>query len=123
MRKITREPWEPECEYKCNYKMLPVDPDFDSRVIAVADLDTATQQPSTKCSGAGCTDQGCPAHYATPDVAKLVEALEGILAVVSESSGVAGYHLNGAIAKWDEFEDVAMAEEALALYRQQGGDL
>lgn len=71
--------------------------------------------------------QGCPAHYAndyqpTPDVAKLVEALEGLLAIVSESFGVAGYHLNGEQAKWSEFEEVEMAEEALAIYRQQGGE-
>lgn len=81
-----------------------------------------TPQPTTKCPGVGCTDQGCPAHYATPDVAKLVEALEGLLSIVSDSSGVAGYHLNGDIAHWGEFEEVEMAEEALAIYRQQGGD-
>lgn len=59
----------------------------------------------------------------SPEVAKLVEALEGFLAIASDSTGVAGYHLNGEIAKWCEFEEVAMAEEALAIYRQQGGDL
>lgn len=85
-------------------------------------------QPSTKCPGAGCTDQGCPAHYAndyqpTPDVVKLVEALEGLLAIVSDSAGVAGYHMNGDIAEWDEFVEVFLAEEALELYRKQGGDV
>ena len=59
----------------------------------------------------------------TPEVAKLVGVLEGILSIVYESDGASGYHLNGDIAKWCEFEDVAMAEEALSLYRQQGGDL
>ena len=58
-----------------------------------------------------------------PDVSALVEALEGLLAIVSDSSGVAGYHLNGDIAQWSEFEEVEMAEEALAIYRQQGEDL
>ena len=58
----------------------------------------------------------------TPEVAKLVEALEGILSIVYESDGASGYHLNGDIAKWCEFEEVAMAEEALALYRQQKGE-
>lgn len=57
-----------------------------------------------------------------PEVAKLVEALEGLLAITDESLGVSGYHLNGDIAKWCEFEEVAMAEEALALYRQQKGE-
>lgn len=54
----------------------------------------------------------------TPEV---VEALEGLLAIVSESFGVAGYHLNGKQAKWSEFEEVEMAEEALAIYRQKRG--
>ena len=80
-------------------------------------------QPFTKCPGAGCTDQGCPAHYATPEVEKLVEALEGLLSITDESLGVSGYHLNGDIAKWCEFEWVAMAEEALSLYHQKRGDL
>lgn len=61
-----------------------------------------------------CND--CRHLLPSPDVAKLVVALEGLLAIVSDSSGVSGYHLNGDIAKWCEFEEVAMAEEALALY-------
>ena len=37
-------------------------------------------KPSTKCPGAGCTDQGCPAHYApTPEASKLIEALERLV--------------------------------------------
>ena len=51
---------------------------------------------------------------------KLVEALEGLLAIIDESLGVSGYHLNGAMAKWCEFDEVEMAEEALMVYRQQG---
>ena len=59
----------------------------------------------------------------TPEIAKLVEALEGLLAIVQESTGVTGWHLNGDVAGWDEFEDVEIAEEALALYRKEGGDV
>ena len=58
-----------------------------------------------------------------PEVEKLVEALEGLLSIASDSSGVAGYHLNGEFAHWREFEEVEIAEEALALYRKQGGDV
>lgn len=68
-------------------------------------------------------DESDPTPQPTPEVAKLVEALEGLLAIVSESAGVAGYHLNGEIAEWGEFEEVEIAEEALALYRQKGGDV
>ena len=70
-------------------------------------------------------DESDPTPQQVPEVAKLVEALEGLLAIVTESSGVAGYHLNcrNNIAEWGEFEEVEIAEEALALYRQKGGDV
>jgi len=44
---------------------------------------------------------------------RLREALAGLLAIVDDSRGVAGYHLNGAIADWDEFPEVAEARDAL----------
>ena len=47
-------------------------------------------------------------------------ALEGLLGIVQESTGVAGWHLNGDVAGWDEFEEVRAAEEALKLHRKQG---
>ena len=31
---------------------------------------------------------------------ELLEALQGLLAIVGDSQGVAGYHLNGEIATW-----------------------
>lgn len=56
------------------------------------------------------------------DVEALSDALQGLLNIVSDSSGVAGYHLNGNIADWDEFEEVENAEVALSTYRKQGGE-
>ena len=47
------------------------------------------------------------------DNAKLREALQGLVAVVGESTGVCGYHLNGDIAEWDEFGEVAVALQLL----------
>ena len=47
------------------------------------------------------------------DNAELVEALQGLVAVVGESTGVCGYHLNGDIAEWDEFGEVAVALQLL----------
>ena len=75
------------------------------------------------------SDYGCKCNYKmlpvgknpAPDVAKLVEALEGLLAITDESLGVSGYHLNGDMAKWCEFDEVDMAEEVLSTYRKQGG--
>ena len=52
-------------------------------------------------------------------VRELVGVLEEFLAVVDESRGVIGFHLNGAIAEWDEFSLVAMAHAALA--KAKGG--
>lgn len=37
---------------------------------------------------------------------ELLAALEGVLAIVGDSGGVAGYHLNGDIADWGEFDEI-----------------
>ena len=50
-------------------------------------------------------------------ISRTGQALMVLLEIVSNSSGVAGYHLNGDIASWVEFDDVitecyeAIAEE------------
>ena len=45
---------------------------------------------------------------------ELLDALVGLVAIAADSTGVAGYHLNGAIAEWGEFEEVAAAIKAIA---------
>ena len=45
---------------------------------------------------------------------ELLAALEGLIAIVGDSYGVSGYHLNGDVAEWDEFEEVANAWDAIA---------
>lgn len=47
----------------------------------------------------------------------LEAALTGLLEIVRDSQGVAGYHLNGEVAAWGEFEEVAYAESLV-----EGGD-
>lgn len=47
-------------------------------------------------------------------VAVLEEALRGLLDIVADSRGVAGYHLNGNVADWGEFSAVGEARAALA---------
>lgn len=75
------------------------------------------QQPSSECLGVGCMDQGCPAHYADPepdpDAAKLVEALVEMIDIAKS------------VDSWESFPSapIERAEEALALYRKQRGDL
>ena len=45
---------------------------------------------------------------------ELLAALEGVLAVVGDSTGVAGYHLNGNIADWGEFDEINAVYTAIA---------
>lgn len=73
------EHWaDPDWDYKCDYKMRPVESDYTG----------------------------------------LVEALEGLLSITSESYGVTGYHLNGEVAEWGEIEEVTAAEEVLVAFRK-----
>ena len=44
---------------------------------------------------------------------ELLNALIGVLNIMNDSEGVAGYHLNGDIAKWDEFDEIKQAEQAI----------
>lgn len=49
---------------------------------------------------------------------KLLAALESLLLITTDSEGVAGYHLNGAVANWSEFSEV---NEAALLVMQMKG--
>lgn len=73
------------------------------------------------CAGRYCVGHAVGAHDSVLHNAQLMatapdlrEALEGLLSVVNDSQGVAGYHINGAVATWDEFEEVGDAIAALA---------
>lgn len=63
------------------------------------------------------TEANANLMFAAPE---LLEALKGFIAVAEESAGVAGYHLNGDLAPWGEFEHVAEAEAAIA--KAEGSD-
>ena len=52
---------------------------------------------------------------AAPD---MLRALESVLSLIDESSGVAGYHLNGEVATWGE---LALREELEAAIRKARG--
>lgn len=52
-------------------------------------------------------------------VGALVTALDGLLSITQDSTGVAGYHLNGNVAEWDEFPEVDTARDVLSLYRER----
>lgn len=44
----------------------------------------------------------------------LINALRGMLAIVGDSRGVDGYHMNGDVAEWEGFPEVDAAYTALA---------
>ena len=46
---------------------------------------------------------------------ELLKALTLLLDITQDSQGVAGYHLNGVVAEWDEFEEVSNAYELISL--------
>ena len=51
---------------------------------------------------------------------ELLEALKSLLDLTADIKGVSGYHLNGDIAEWDEFEEVSSAYELIK--RLEGGE-
>ena len=53
---------------------------------------------------------------AAPD---LLRALESVLALINESFGVVGYHLNGEVAKWEE---LGIREEVEAAIKKARGE-
>ena len=50
-------------------------------------------------------------------VDELIEMLEWVQALTNESQGVVGWHLNGNIAEWDEFEQVAQIDAILERHK------
>lgn len=53
-----------------------------------------------------------------PLLEKMAEALKGFLSIVSDSSGVYGYHMNGDIAEWDEFDEINQVQQVLQEYQE-----
>lgn len=65
-------------------------------------------------------------HYLQIEIEKLkqerlelIKCLESFMDLTKESSGISGWHLNGDIAEWDEFECVGEACELIK--RIEGG--
>ena len=50
---------------------------------------------------------------------ELMAALQGMIDIANDSQGVAGYHLNGEVADWGEFEEWQAACDAIA--KAKGG--
>lgn len=59
-------------------------------------------------------------HPAPAVVRQLVEALQEMFNIAIDSQGVAGYHQNGEIAEWDDFEEIDKTKAALAAAKEAG---
>lgn len=51
---------------------------------------------------------------------EMVEALKSVKEIIQDSDGIAGYHLNGQIADWDELNLEFEIEKALARAKEVG---
>jgi hypothetical protein len=100
-RSTTPEGWqlvpkEPTDEMKKAGCQVPLNKAARHNACYKAMLAAAPQQPSTKCPGAGCTDQGCPAHYATPqpdhipDAGKMVVSDRSMKEIKAALAGAKG---------------------------------
>ena len=71
-------------------------------------------------AGAGSDDPKAPGSYL---LRGLASALNEFVALTGESHGVVGYHLNGDVARWGEFESLINRSAAhLGEYRKLHGD-
>ena len=61
-------------------------------------------------------EKTCRLNNAAPD---MLRTLESVLALINESFGVVGYHLNGEVAKWEE---IGIREELEAAIREARGE-
>lgn len=126
------ELWDPDCEYKCNYKMLSVKkqspdhlddaPELDQEPVAwiINHSDWSSSEPVLKKNIAeryeldqpGCTIPLYPHPQPDPEVAKLVEALEQL----REPINMASMEYDGGYDKY-----VDLIDAILAAHRQQVG--
>lgn len=76
--------------------------------------------------------EDCPMLSAAPAAQPLVDekdallrqalkALEDFVCIIKDSQGVKGYHLNGDIAEWDEFDEVDAASNTVEAIRNHLG--
>lgn len=88
---------------------------------------------SKQTENAGSCEHGMPIHIGCDDCtigklvyeinslkaanAELLEALQGMIAIVGDSRGVTGYYPNGNEAYWDEFAEVDATRAAIAKHK------
>lgn len=101
--------------------VLP-DKDLGAMVEAIladsAPTELAEQWPSTRVAAIHNTAQRLKVALAQREavMGEMARVVEGLQSIVAESEGVVGWHLNGAVAPWDEFEFIAGVDEAFKKY-------
>jgi hypothetical protein len=51
----------------------------------------------------------------------LLTAVEEFLDIVNQSTGIDGWHMNGAILKWEQCDQILMLQESVASLREKAG--
>ena len=81
--------------------------------IEVSSRDSSLLICKVQNSGYIAEDEGLANAKLIAAAPELLEALISVLNIMNDSDGVAGYHLNGDIASWGEFEEIKQAEQAI----------
>lgn len=76
-------------------------------------LDDAEERCLVSDAADALTAQAATIAEQARELEALRAALQGMLNIVSDSRGVAGYHLNGDIEEWDGFDQVSAADAAM----------
>ena len=141
MSRHTREPWKYEKELSagCDEWLISMDAGDRGRGICIAETrpgSVASGQENARrivacvnaCRGIS-TDEleqhglvsafGAELMELEKQRDELLAALQGMIDIANDSQGVAGYHLNGEVADWDEFEEWQAACDAIA--KTKGG--
>lgn len=85
--------------------------------VIVNNVQIADVYCSRNCSVSEINTEDCNEMIANTQLMasapELLEALKGLLAIIDDSEGPHGYHLNGDLAFWEEFKEVEFAEMAI----------
>lgn len=120
------QPAEAQGEPVAKYKVVPVEPTQAMKAAGQKRIDELATDGIERYwqdiygEGYKAMIDIAPTDPAAAINEQLYTALEGLLAITRDSQGVAGYHLNGVIAKWDEFEEVSAADAALKSAKEHG---
>lgn len=110
------------------WKLVPIEPTDEMEMAwddAHGDGSPFHSMYSAMLSAAPAAPQPAPQQSLIDEkdalLRRALEALEGFANITNDSQGVAGYHLNGDTAEWDEFDEVDAASSTIEAIREHLG--